>query len=85
MNFVELVARKLREITISNGGKDRGMGEEGWRDYVDNARTLIAAIREPTEEMLGAAAALDIDVDRDAQIGGNDYWQAMISAALQEE
>lgn len=85
MNFVELVARKLREITIANRGIDRGTGDNGWRDYVDDARTLIAGIREPTEEMLAAAAVIDIDADSDAQIGGSEYWQTMIAAALKED
>jgi hypothetical protein len=82
MNFVELVARKLRAITIANGGIDRGIGENGWQDYVDNARELIAGIGEPTREMLEAAAA--IDVSRKIEVGGKEYWQAMITAALNE-
>lgn len=80
MTSIEQVARKLREMSLKNGGKCRGNDETGWRDYRDDAIAILETIREPSEEMLEAAARIDLGPE--AQIGGKEYWGAMIGAAI---
>jgi len=69
MNMIERVARAI-EATTKYALSD-------YTDYSDMARAAIAAMREPTEEML--------------QCGCHDcghqttYWQAMIDAALERK
>jgi hypothetical protein len=49
--------------------------EQRWRLYVKKSRAAIAAMREPTEEMLCAGEECDTN-------GPNASWQAMIDKAL---
>ena len=59
------------------------------RDYAEMARAAIAAMREPTEGMKGAAVpqpdfpVLDEVVQGCRNIAGR-YWRAMIDAALKD-
>lgn len=54
-------------------------GVPDWQRFVPLARTILETIREPTEEMLTAAAGLT-----EGEGGPTETWQAMIDAALAE-
>lgn len=53
-----------------------------WRDqYADKADAVLDAMREPTPEMIEAAAAVEHPPYRDFAICVTGEWQAMIDAA----
>ena len=68
--MTEMVERVARAIASHVGYAD-----DDWFKYGPAARAAIAAMREPTEEMLKAAYAKAFD---------KEIWQAMIDAALSE-
>lgn len=54
---------------------------DAWRDYIDDARTILTVIREPSDEMISIGGdyfdtAIPIEVE--------GLWQAMIDTALSE-
>lgn len=72
-----------------NGGED-----ERWPEFVDDARAVLQAIREPSEAMLPdphdtstpiyqAARLIDDDAASSADVF-RSAWQAMIDAAMEE-
>lgn len=83
-SMIERMAGTLHAIAIANGGISRGPA-----DMRADARALIAAMREPTEAMLVAAARCRTDPSRFGNSSPDDTmgpeWRAMIDAALAEE
>jgi hypothetical protein len=74
-NVVERVARVIagRVISINAGGDDPSAGDrvnDIWRDYANDAVSILRTLREPDEAM---AAAGDVAI-----------WERMIEAALAE-
>ena len=59
MDMVEKVARALCEDTLRRWRTPIAMKAEPWREFIPAARAAIAAMREPTEEMLAAGATAD--------------------------
>lgn len=55
---------------------------DAWRDYVDDARTILAAIREPSEGMKRAGWTSDLPYTPSVRV--DVVWQAMIDAALSD-
>lgn len=73
MNMVEKVAKALCEFDT---GKDWS-----WENHKCQAEVAIAAMREPTEEMVKAGADGDDDYFEDFSNG----YKRMIDAALKQE
>ena len=74
-NLVERIARVIagRVVSINAGGHDASAGgrvDSIWRDYRDDALSIVRTLREPDPAM---AAAGDVEV-----------WERMIEAALAE-
>lgn len=74
-NLVERIARVIagRVVSINAGGEDSSAGERVdsiWRDYRDDALSIIRTLREPDPAM--------------AQAGDVGTWERMIEAALTE-
>ncbi|MBN9034971.1 MAG: hypothetical protein J0H53_02785 [Rhizobiales bacterium] len=80
--MVERVARRLAAGRYAHvGGADAETlvkGKPNWMSCVDDARTAIEAMREPTDAMVDAAYGRE----RTGTERGN--WRAMIDAALTE-
>ena len=75
LSLVERIARVIagRVVSINAGGDDPSAGERIdliWRDYQDEAVSILRTLREPDERM---AAAGDVAC-----------WERMIEAALSE-
>lgn len=73
--LVERIARVIagRVVSINSGGSDAHAGEridEIWRDYRDDALSIIRTLREPDPAM---AASGDVEM-----------WRRMVEAALTE-
>jgi hypothetical protein len=73
MSLVERIARILagREASINAEGDDPSASAEvdaSWRDYREDALSILRTLREPDEEM--------------AQAGDVATWQKMVEAAL---
>lgn len=87
MTPLERAARKLRELTIKNGGVCRGDDETGWLEYIDDARAVLLAIREPSEAVLRAmrdtvpVSGHEWEYENDEAVA---HWQSMIDAARDE-
>lgn len=84
---LESAARAIRDELSSDGvffTRDDGVGPyecyEGALDTTALTRTVLLAIREPTDDMLTAAAGLT-----EGEGGPTETWQAMIDAALANE
>lgn len=76
LSLVERIARVIagRVVSINAGGDDPSAGDRVdsiWRDYRDDALSVLRTLREPDEKM---AAAGDVAV-----------WERMIEAALNAE
>lgn len=85
-NMIERIARTFRNLTIKNGGVCRGDDETGWRDYVEDARSIVEAMRFPTMEMVDAVHdSEDQGLHPRGSIEPRLVWSAMIDAALKEE
>lgn len=54
-----------------------------WHLFTGAARAAIEAMVEPTTWMLNEA--VEIAVEQDGNVSGNEYWQRMIQAALKEQ
>jgi hypothetical protein len=77
----ELVERVAKAIADCNG--------HDWEHYCDEASATIAAMREPTPEMLNAGTAIIAEYfgERSYSTGVNtarEVWYDMIDAALAE-
>ena len=77
MDMVEKVAKAMAEN--DSGPMDSALFAIHWREfgegYIDSARAAIAAMREPSEEMINEAA--------DLCASPQDVWENMIDAALE--
>lgn len=74
-SLVERIARVIagRVISINAGGSDPSAGERIdsiWREYRDDALSVIRTLREPDPAMAAA--------------GDSEVWERMIDAALAE-
>jgi len=87
MDMIERVAKAI--MRADTEGNPRFDYEEwigkGWRHYASQARAAIAAMREPTDEMV--RQCMDTGHTRDDACGScadaEAAWQAMAEAALQ--
>ena len=73
---VERIARVIagRVVSINAEGGDPSAGnrvDSIWRDYADDARSVLRTLREPDPAM--------------ARAGDPEIWERMVLAALQEE
>ena len=76
MSAVERIARVIagRIVSINAEGGDPSAGDRVdsiWRDYAEDARSVLRTLREPDPAM--------------AEAGDPDIWDRMIRAALEEE
>ena len=74
-SLVERIARVIagRVVSINAGGEDPSAGDRVdsiWRDYRDDALSVIRTLREPDQAM--------------AEAGDVETWERMIEAALAE-
>lgn len=84
-DMTERVARTLRTLTKQNGGKYRGDDDTGWRDYVEDARAVIEAMRSPTADMENAALEQEEELRHPSgRIQPRLVWSLMIDTALKE-
>ena len=89
-DMIERVAKAMAEN--DSGPMDSALFAIHWRefgeDYIDSARTAIAAMREPTDEMNDAGADKCDGggcAEESCQFGFmGKIWTAMIDAALEE-
>lgn len=75
-NIVERIARVLagRALSVNAEGDDPSAGpsvDELWQDHVEEALSVLRAIREPDQHM--------------ASVGDSDTWQRMVEAAIDAE
>lgn len=84
-NMIESIARVLRKLTKQNGGVCRGDDENGWHDYIDDAKAVLGAMRTASFAMndavfdAGRVNMMNASGDRpEAQM----VWSTMIDAAL---
>jgi hypothetical protein len=73
---VERIARVIagRVVSINAEGGDPSAGDrvdQIWRDYVEDARSVLRTLREPDQRMASA--------------GDPDVWERMVLAALEAE
>lgn len=85
--MIERAAQAIREELSSDGvffTRDDGVGPyecyEGALDTESVARTVLLAMRDPSDAMLTAAAGLT-----EGEGGPKETWQAMIDAAMLDE
>ena len=71
--MIERVARAIAASVYSEAGV-----ELMWKCYMDKARAAIEAMREPTA---GMVSSVTIDHIEDVE----EFWGALIDAALKEE
>jgi len=74
--IVERIARVIagRVASINAEGDEKSAGDRvdaTWRDYQEDARSILRALREPDEVM--------------ARAGDADLWERMVLAALEAE
>lgn len=82
---LELAARAL--CRLDGYAENATMeGKELWRDYLREARTVLAAIREPTDEIVdaGYASAMPGETGK-RELFPRSVWEAMIDEALAQE
>jgi hypothetical protein len=75
-SIVERIARVIagRVVSINAEGGDPSAGEKVdsiWRDYVEDARSVLRTLREPDQAMAAA--------------GDAEIWERMVVAALEAE
>jgi hypothetical protein len=75
-SLVERIARVIagRVVSINAEGEDPSAGERvdaTWRDYAEDARSILRTLREPDPVM--------------AEAGDVGVWQRMVEAALEAE
>lgn len=85
MNPIERAARAMYETVQPDWDWDDPDAELLRQMYRANARAAIAALHDPSEAMLMAAARLDPGMSPDAAIRGALYWKAMLGAALEQD
>lgn len=81
--MVERVARVIWDARISVGGGPPLCPEAAW--CRKTARSVIAAMREPTDAMVKAAEATETDYAiGEGHASCKEHWRAMIDGALKE-
>ena len=87
MNTLETVARTLWRCSKRNGVVTRGATEDdGWRDFVCDAREVIESLRDPPTGLLHDDV-LDPRTDHDWSFGvvlRERVWDRIIDAAVKE-
>lgn len=83
MNIVERAAHAM--FVAANHPQDWNApaAETLRKAYRENARIVLRAIREPDEEMIGAADDLT-DIHANIHPTGTEVWHTMIDVALDE-
>lgn len=96
MGPIERAARALCKLDghDPDGASFSSMGDPYWMFYTEKAKTVIAAIREPSAGMVAAAISADMPggrmgepTFRESHIGEADapvVWTAMIDKMLEE-
>lgn len=87
-NMTEKVARAICRAEMIAPDQEQWCGperlieivEENWEEYVPAARAAIAAMREPTPDMIREG---DYFIGHSESVAGH-VWGAMIGAALKE-
>lgn len=80
MTPLERAARALYQRLGTEIADPENLGEdERWPEFVDDARAVLQAIREPSDAMLDAAGKADPLECRSGE------WRAMIDAAMEEQ
>lgn len=81
-SFIEKLARAACDY--EGADPDALLGEDfpQWKGHAAYVRAILAAMREPSEEMMEAADAHDLP---DSIAPGWVHWQAMIDTALSEK
>lgn len=87
MTMVERVARAL---SVADGMHPQAASNDAdeqpaWTLYVGMAKAAIESLREPTEEMVEASAAIYGDNYLYRHRYSKDQWRAMVDAALNGE
>lgn len=77
--MIERVARRLAQLEVGEGER---LADAFWHQFIGDARSVLTAMREPTEAMIEAAYAVEPDGRVPAL---SDAWTAMIDAALAED
>lgn len=79
----------MRDRTKMNSGTCKGDDETGWHEYLEDARAVLIALREPSEGMLDAGT----EIIRHVQPAESEFaqasdaanvWRFMIDAALED-
>jgi hypothetical protein len=82
---MDIIERAARAVCIAHGHEPEGMkfsdGQPIWTAYIDDARAVLSALREPDEGMIEAGWSCFPDYEPSAQ-DATDCWQAMIDQAL---
>jgi hypothetical protein len=78
-----LCLRHLRSIAPATPEGSQ-LVNEGWPEFVDAARAVLTAIREPSEGMLYAAACADTSAGYCGDEALAAFYTAMIDAMLAE-
>lgn len=89
--IIERAARVLAKAEYPN--QPESWHDENWHEWSETSRTVLRAIREPSEEMNDAGGDVGDNLTSFAKDGsaflqmdaGTKIWQAMIDAALGEE
>ena len=89
--MVERVAKAIHAVVQTYNPPIQGYGGPGWGAYVKEAEAAIAAMREPSVEMVGDAGARVLNQYVNADPADSyhgtatwawECWQAMIDEAL---
>lgn len=83
------LAREHWDVQDLHGGTNKSSSQwvdERWRDYLPNARAVIAAIRDPSDEMIADGKDR---MNVDPELGHHEatpesIWSTMIDALLEE-
>ncbi len=86
-----IVERVARVLCAEEYGDENAMYGDMplWENYIDTAKQVIEAMREPSSRMVGAATGVPIQSNVVSETYALDeeaiaIWQAMITAALEE-
>lgn len=82
--MLEQVARALLQCAIDNRSVYRE-GAFAWRDFEEDARKVVAAMRLPTEAMKTAGSAIHgREGYGTSELDAGSVWERMIDAAVAE-
>lgn len=84
-SMIQTVAATIYSCVAANGGVVRGGPENGWRDFMADAETIVRSMRSPTEEMTKAGATVHHGAGYPtSDVDALTVWEKMIDAALAE-